>query len=235
MSSKKAEANRRNAQKSTGPKDTSKTRFNAIKHGLLSESVNVYDAEILQPILERLRVELQPKTAVEDMYVDRIALYMTRLQRAASLSGEFMRAVNATRVQELPPQSKLLDCAKYGATGEVPARSKTLAALHAAVADLPAALEALFSGPDTSSTAAAVAAMERFSAAIESLPHNERSASDVVRIVEMQEKTFQRYETHLENRLMKLLNEYERSKRLSSGEDIPAPVSVNVTMHAGTE
>ncbi len=32
----KIEANRRNAQKSTGPQDTSLTRLNALKHGILN-------------------------------------------------------------------------------------------------------------------------------------------------------------------------------------------------------
>ena len=36
-SSKKSDANKRNAKLSKGPIDTSKTRFNALKHGILSK------------------------------------------------------------------------------------------------------------------------------------------------------------------------------------------------------
>ncbi len=36
---KKIEANRHNAKKSTGPKNTSLTRYNALKHGILSKEI----------------------------------------------------------------------------------------------------------------------------------------------------------------------------------------------------
>ena len=36
-SKRKTAANRRNAQLSTGPKDTSKSRYNAVTHGITSE------------------------------------------------------------------------------------------------------------------------------------------------------------------------------------------------------
>ncbi len=39
----KLKANWKNAQKSTGPKDTTSTRYNASKHGLLSEGVTELD------------------------------------------------------------------------------------------------------------------------------------------------------------------------------------------------
>src|SRR5438034_4094665 len=39
----KMEANRRNGKKSRGPKDTSSTRFNATKHGLLANGLTELD------------------------------------------------------------------------------------------------------------------------------------------------------------------------------------------------
>ncbi len=39
----RAEANRANARRSTGPKDTSGTRFNALTHGLLASGVTELD------------------------------------------------------------------------------------------------------------------------------------------------------------------------------------------------
>jgi hypothetical protein len=42
-SERKIEANTRNALRSTGPKDTTATRFNAVKHGLLAAGVTELD------------------------------------------------------------------------------------------------------------------------------------------------------------------------------------------------
>jgi len=43
---------------------------------------------------------------------------------------------------------------------------------------------------------------------------------------------FGRYETQIENRLFRHLHELERLQRLRSGENIPAPASVDVAVHA---
>src|ERR687894_353480 len=85
-SDKKAEANRRNALKSTGPK-TSKgkaaVRLNAMKHGLLSQEILLpgEDEAALKELGERLRDELQPVGELEDLLVDRIISSTWRLQR----------------------------------------------------------------------------------------------------------------------------------------------------------
>jgi hypothetical protein len=39
-SQRQTEANRRNALLSTGPRNTQRTRFNAVRHGLLAEGLN---------------------------------------------------------------------------------------------------------------------------------------------------------------------------------------------------
>ena len=59
----KIDVNRANAQKSTGPKDTSLTRLNAVKHGLLSNEVLMKgeDGETLASLGERMRQEPAPK------------------------------------------------------------------------------------------------------------------------------------------------------------------------------
>jgi hypothetical protein len=44
--------------------------------------------------------------------------------------------------------------------------------------------------------------------------------------------TFARYETALENRLFRCLNQLERVQRLRQGENIPAPATVDVAVHA---
>jgi len=86
MSEGKAEANRRNAQKSTGPKTPegkAAVRLNALRHGLLSKEVLLpgEDGEALGELGERLGTELQPVGELENLLVDRIVAAVWRLGR----------------------------------------------------------------------------------------------------------------------------------------------------------
>ena len=85
-SEKKAEANRRNALKSTGPKTPEgkdAVRLNALKHGLLSQEILLpgEDEEALRELGEHLRDELQPVGELENLLVDRIIASYWRLRR----------------------------------------------------------------------------------------------------------------------------------------------------------
>ena len=85
-SDKQAQANRRNALKSTGPKTPegkAAVRHNATKHGLLSQEVLLpgEDAAALEELGERLRAELQPVGELEGLLVDRIIAAHWRLRR----------------------------------------------------------------------------------------------------------------------------------------------------------
>ena len=86
-SEKKAEANRRNALKSTGPKTPegkAAIRLNALKHGLLSREMLLSgeDGGALRELAEGLRAELQPVRELENLLlVDRITSLLWRLRR----------------------------------------------------------------------------------------------------------------------------------------------------------
>ena len=85
-SDKKAEANRRNALKSTGPKTPegkAAVRLNALKHGLLSQDILLpgEGEEALKELNEHLRNELQPVGELENLLVDRIISACWRLRR----------------------------------------------------------------------------------------------------------------------------------------------------------
>lgn len=85
-SERKAEANRRNARKSTGPKTPEgkdAVRLNALKHGLLSREALLpgEDEEALRELVKRLRAELQPVGELENLLVDRIVAAYWRLRR----------------------------------------------------------------------------------------------------------------------------------------------------------
>ena len=91
---KRTSANRRNSKKSTGPTNTSSTRFNAAKHGLLSVGITeLDDADEYGTILRDLTKEKDPRGPVEASYVESAALDMVRLRRARRLEAEFITAV----------------------------------------------------------------------------------------------------------------------------------------------
>jgi hypothetical protein len=85
-SEKKAQANRRNALKSTGPKTPegkAAVRLNALRHGLRSEEILLpgEDEEALRELDEYLRAELQPVGELENLLIDRVVAAYWRLRR----------------------------------------------------------------------------------------------------------------------------------------------------------
>ncbi len=85
-SARKAQANRRNALKSIGPKTPegmAAVCLNAVKHGLLSREVLLpgEDEAALTELSERLRVELEPVGELENLLVERIIAAAWKLRR----------------------------------------------------------------------------------------------------------------------------------------------------------
>lgn len=111
---KQAEANRRNAQKSTGPRTEEgkrASRLNALKHGLTAQQAVIpgEDPAEYEGLLDRLTAEFDPQSIVQETLVELIASVLWRLKRistfepaiiVASLSlsdqadAVFMRKVN---------------------------------------------------------------------------------------------------------------------------------------------
>jgi hypothetical protein len=104
MSPEQLEANRRNAQKSTGPKTPegrAVSKMNALKHGILSRQVLVRGLNIkesnreLSALHDRFWQELNPVGPVEEMLVDQIVTTHWRLRRALTAeSGEIALSVD---------------------------------------------------------------------------------------------------------------------------------------------
>ncbi len=92
-SEKQKSANRRNAKKSTGPKTKrgkKNSRRNAIKHGILSDyagglaknsSAPSSEEMLFNELLKRLRQELNPKSQIETLIVERLAITIWRERR----------------------------------------------------------------------------------------------------------------------------------------------------------
>src|SRR5262244_1305552 len=91
VSPKKAEANRRNSQRSTGPKTEAgkaASRLNAVKHGLLAKEIVITRGDFPENehefavLLERLREEKHPVGISEELEVQKIAYCYWRMARA---------------------------------------------------------------------------------------------------------------------------------------------------------
>jgi hypothetical protein len=85
VSEKKLAANRSNAQKSTGPKDTTKTRWNAVKHGILCQEIGAAidespeDLQQFEEFCEETYEEHKPQGPMESMlFNDMISLRWRR-------------------------------------------------------------------------------------------------------------------------------------------------------------
>ena len=106
VSERKLLANRLNAKRSTGPKDTRRSRYNARKHGLLSQAAVIQtgdakeDPRELRSLVEALRKDLGPKGAMEEILVDRIAACYWRLRRAQRAEVGEIRRVADTAVMD---------------------------------------------------------------------------------------------------------------------------------------
>jgi len=92
---KQTEANKENAKQSTGPKTEegkAVSRYNAIKHGLLSKEVLLEDEDekALIEVGKRLRTELEPQSELELVLVDRITANVWRLKRVMQMERELM-------------------------------------------------------------------------------------------------------------------------------------------------
>ena len=83
----RAAINRRNAQKSTGPRTPEgkgRSRFNAVKHGMTAKTLVLpgEDADVLQQRIEAWTTDLQPQNEVEQFLVERSVQFSWQLERA---------------------------------------------------------------------------------------------------------------------------------------------------------
>ena len=87
---KQIEANRRNAENSTGPRSEAgkqRSSRNAVRHGLTAETViePLEDAEDYAAFEEAIAASFDPETAVERELILRLASLLWRLRRATSI------------------------------------------------------------------------------------------------------------------------------------------------------
>ena len=89
-------ANHENAQKSTGPKDTSNTRFNAVKHGLLSQKTWKIMSDNERETLSALKMEImeefnRPLTIFDKILIEKFIVSYWRIRRAQEMQTIYMK------------------------------------------------------------------------------------------------------------------------------------------------
>ncbi len=96
ISQKQLEANRENAKLGGVKTEEGKavSKYNALKHGLLSKEVLLPDEDeaTLIEIGKKLRSELQPKSELELVLVDRITANTWRLKRVMQIEREMIES-----------------------------------------------------------------------------------------------------------------------------------------------
>lgn len=94
ISQKQLEANRQNAKLGGVKTEEGKaiSKFNAVKHGILCQSLTEYEKGLYPKVFDDLVAELKPVGFLEMMFVERIAMVFLRLFRVARVEKEFMQS-----------------------------------------------------------------------------------------------------------------------------------------------
>jgi hypothetical protein len=211
-SDRKAEANRRNALKSTGPKTPegkAAVRLNALKHGLLSREILLpgEDEEALRELGERLRAELQPVGELENLLVDRIIAAYWRLRRL----GRVEAGIFAWELYEELAERAESKAREY----ESGSADELMDLIHTKITDEEKHAQALEKVRQMRSEQQA-----------ESITLGRTFARDADKANAFSKLS--RYETAIERQLYKALHELERRQAARLGASVPAPVAVDV-------
>ena len=114
VSERKADANRRNAQKSTGPNTPEGKRWssrNSLKHGLCASRLLVSDTgygQQVNQLLTELREYFEPETLEQDIWVQRLAIELWHQQRGLEYECVNMQRDRSRDLLLLPYVSNLI-------------------------------------------------------------------------------------------------------------------------------
>lgn len=100
LTQRKVEANRQNAKLGGVKTDEGKaiSRYNALKHGILSDMITEYDTKTYETLHFELISQYDPQTFVEEILVERITIIYVRLNRIAKAEKEYIMKVLNPRV-----------------------------------------------------------------------------------------------------------------------------------------
>jgi hypothetical protein len=249
-SAKQLAANRANARRSTGPRTPAgkaRSRWNALRHGVLAKAVI---PEALEPYESRpefaalpatLQDEFAPASAIEEILVERIAVRYWRLARLLRAeSGTIARRQREEHSQVGPFEDQNFSYCQLPATPLSHLRSD-FHELEEALKN-PKRLRALLARRDerwrtASEEELCVAAQERLGI-LQARCDRERAKERAITQDQTSIPTldvalaFARYEAHLQRQLDAALASLERLQRLRAGDRVPPPLQVSVDVAA---
>jgi hypothetical protein len=79
------------------------SRMNALAHGILRETLTPYEADMELGLLEKLRDENAPSSALEDILLERIALNYVKLRRVSKAESEYIQSALDPRIVKINP------------------------------------------------------------------------------------------------------------------------------------
>lgn len=102
ISEAQLKANQENAKLGGVKTDEGKERskYNAVKHNLLTDLLGEEEKTQANFIKARLTQQYAPDNAIEEILVERIAIWYVRLQRAITVEAEAIKAIYNPRVVE---------------------------------------------------------------------------------------------------------------------------------------
>jgi hypothetical protein len=215
-SARKAEANRQNAQKSTGPKTPegkAAVSLNALKHGLLSKEILLpgEDEAALRELDEHLRGELQPVGVLEDRLVDRITSAIWMLRRL----GRVEAGIFALELYEHLLERARQEASTYVETTSPLVDEDPWQITITEITDKPKHEEALAKVREME------AARDSESATLGRTFVRDAAGANAF-------SKLSRYETTIERGLYKALHELQRRQAARRGGDVSAPLALDV-------
>jgi hypothetical protein len=253
VTAKQLAANRRNAQKSTGPRTLegkAASRWNALKHGLLSRAVippslEPYESRAdFESLLAALREEFAPASALEQLLIERIATGYWRLARllraeagaVAARKTEYRRRLaedDEERRSYTTELAAFLDILQSEDAPSAPSQP-SLAALRAWLIENND--ETWEDCPPDQLFDAARADLEESRQEPPDRQQNLVILEDCGSLPEPDHLRFlARYEAALDRQIYRALNALERYQHLRAGQPVPPPLDVNLIIDAPPE
>jgi hypothetical protein len=215
MSERQAEANRRNAQLSTGPRTLegrARVALNALKHGLTSQQVVLpnENPDDFDSFREGLLSALGPHDVLEETLAQMIVMDAWRHRRALVLES----ALHRRGYQESIVANQERDVRRYETT-------QMLGLIESGFLDKTEVT-------DVKAHANANAKLKESSSKLDD------PSMEMTRVFQKYLDTFtslSRYETGLSRSLLRNLHELQRPQAIRTGERVPAPAVVDVDIN----
>ena len=247
MTDKQLAANRANALRSTGPRTPegkAVSRYNALRHGVLSQAVI---PEPLEPyesrdefdhLLATLIEEYAPATAIEQMMVERIATAYWRLARAYRAEAGQIASRQAGREADMARSRRanelLLALGGDVAVGPGPEIDRLTKALQSSGGALRSLLAAEAPRWRDAPEEELRAAAEQRLAALQAERDRQEAHKVAVAVARRaipgldEALKFARYETAIQRQLDTALSTLERLQRRRAGEFVAPPLQIEV-------